>query len=97
MSRDLVVEAIRQAAQRGDGITLDAVEVIDLNQELLRLYNVRAVPQRSAAERFTNALLWDLGKTLERHGFTRAEGPGPMADFASAVVAAARAFEGTAR
>lgn len=94
MSADLVVENIRQAARRGDSLTLDALEVIDLDQELLRLYGAQVQPQRSGSDRLTESLIRDLGKTLERHGYRRGDGPAGLAEFALQVVKLTRAFEG---
>ena len=94
MSADLVVENVRHAARRGDSLTLDALEVIELHQELLRLYGARAEPQQTGADRLTDSLLRDLAGTLERHGYQRATGPAAMAEFALQVVRLTQAFEG---
>lgn len=95
VSRDVVLERIRQARQLGEALTLAADEVSDLDAELSRLYETRAVPRRAGVARLTGDLLVDLGRVLERHHYQRAEGPGPMANFAVAAVALTCAFEGT--
>ena len=96
VSRDLVLERIRQARQLGEALTLAVDEVAELDAELSRLHETRAVPQRTGSARLTGGLLIDLGRVLERHNYQRREGPAAMAEFAVAAVALARAFEGAA-
>lgn len=94
MSRDLVVESVRHAAQRGESLTLDALEVIDLHLELLRLYRARVEPQRLGSARFTTHLVGDISATLERHGYRRDVGPSATTEFTLQILRLTRAFEG---
>lgn len=91
-----VIDRLQLAAQRGDGLTLDAADVADLDAELRSHYGPPPVPPRAGADRLTGGLLVDLGHTLQRHGYQRATDPAAMGNFALAVVQLARAFEGTA-